>query len=159
MNSVDNKRVGVAFLAALAGLLAALALVAGPAAGLDSGGANASDDSVASGAAVARNDSVASGDAVAIDDSASSGCATARDDSTASGGVCPPPAAEIQKEKLVTRRAVPSAQPARAQRVSKLAFTGPGDVVPLVAVGGGLLLTGVLLTSLASDQRRRVLGP
>ena len=88
-----NRRATKSLLAVVAGLVGMVAFLAGPAAANDtgdhtshtSGGAFASDGSVASGTAVAIDDSTASGDAVAIDGSVASGCSTAVRDSTASG--------------------------------------------------------------------------
>jgi hypothetical protein len=82
----------MSLLAVVAGLVGMVAFLAGPASAdagsqdpLTSGGAFASDGSVASGTAVAIRESTASGDAVAIDGSVASGCSTAVRESTASG--------------------------------------------------------------------------
>ncbi len=87
-----KRRATMSLLAVVAGLVGMVAFLAGPAAAdshhhdpLTSGGAFASEGSVASGTAVAINDSTASGDAVAIDGSVASGCSTATRESTASG--------------------------------------------------------------------------
>ena len=87
-----KRRATMSLLAVVAGLVGMVAFLAGPAAaddghhdGMTSGGAFASNGSVASGTAVAMNDSTASGDAVAIDGSVASGCSTATQWSTASG--------------------------------------------------------------------------
>ena len=103
----STKTMRTTMLAALAGVVAVLGLLAGPAGAQTSGpgtsgGALATNDSVASGTCVAtndsvcsgsgsaRNDSTSSGEAVAIDGSVASGCSTAIDDSTASGADCAP---------------------------------------------------------------------
>ena len=81
----------MSLLAVVAGLVGMVAFLAGPASADDSwtsGGAFASDGSVASGSGTAINDSTASGDAVAIDGSVASGCSKAVLDSTASGADC-----------------------------------------------------------------------
>lgn len=92
-----NRRATKSLLAVVAGLVGMVAFLAGPAvadghhhdhSGLTSGGAFASDGSVASGSGTAINDSTASGDAVAIDGSVGSGCSTAVRHSTASGADC-----------------------------------------------------------------------
>jgi hypothetical protein len=112
-----TRATGASVLIALGGLLAALMLMAGPAAadghgggghggrghptGLHSGDAVAVDDSTASGGCFAAHGSVCSGSGVAIDNSTSSGdavalhgsvasgCSFAAHESTASGGDCP----------------------------------------------------------------------
>ena len=99
----SSKTMRTTVLAALAGVVAVLGLLAGPAGAQTtnaprsgpgtSGGALATNDSVASGTCVAiddsvcsgsgsaRNDSTSSGDAHAVDGSVASGCSTAVDDS------------------------------------------------------------------------------
>ena len=90
----SKRRTGLGV--ALAGLVAALGLLAGPAGAQTtssptvSGGARATNHSVASGRALADDHSTASGDAVARRGSVASGCSTAVDDSTASGADCAP---------------------------------------------------------------------
>ncbi len=153
---IDTKRAGVGFVAAVAGVLTLLFLGAGPAAGLESGEANASDRSVASGAAVAEDGSVASGSAVAKHGSVSSGCATAVDKSTASGGEpCPAAAApEVAEPEVVQKhRRIPTAGPAQARRVDRLAFTGP-RVAPLAAAGTLAMVVGGAMVLATSDRRR-----
>ena len=86
----DTRRAG-ALVVALGGVVAVLALMAGPAAanehtsGHTSGGAVATGGSVASGDAHAANGSTASGDSTAVNGSTASGDATAVNGSTASG--------------------------------------------------------------------------
>jgi hypothetical protein len=147
---------------AIAGVAAVVGLLAGPAGAQTSGpstsgGARATNDSVASGTCVAIDDSVCSGSGLAVDDSTSSGsatardgstssgCATAIDDSTASGSPCPPTTAGPTTTRpgpggtTATTRAG-TASPARA-----LALTGSttGDLAGLavlaLAVGAGLV--------------------
>ena len=83
----DTRRAG-ALLVALGGVVAVLALMAGPASAQTSGGAVATDGSVASGDAHAARGSTASGDATAVNGSVASGCSTAINNSTASGDDC-----------------------------------------------------------------------
>ena len=80
---------------AIAGAAAVIGLLAGPAGAQTSGpstsgGARATNNSVASGSGLADDNSVSSGSAVARRGSVASGCATAIDDSTASGANCAP---------------------------------------------------------------------
>src|SRR5437763_9357448 len=94
----DTRRAG-AFLVALGGAVAVLALLAGPAGAQTTttvfppnipAGSTAIDNSVSSGTAFAQRNSTASGDAVAVDNSTASGCADAARNSTASGDDCGP---------------------------------------------------------------------
>ena len=121
-----TRATGASVLTALGGLVAALMLMAGPAAAeghgghggghdptaLHSGDAKAIHDSTASGGCLAAHGSVCSGSGVAIDNSTSSGdavavggsvasgCSTAVHESTASGGdPCP-------RERGVTKKVV-----------------------------------------------------
>jgi hypothetical protein len=159
-------------LAAAGGLL-----LAGPAGAQTSGpgtsgGARATNDSVASGTCVAVNDSVcsgsgtaandstASGSAVAVDGSVSSGCATAVNDSTASGAPCPPATTATTRPPApggggggtggggttAARPATPSA--ATAGRT--LALTG-SSTGPLALTGALVVLAGALLVKAARD--------
>lgn len=139
----------------LVGLLA-WTLMAGPASanGHGSGIAVADNHSVASGEAGAWNGSTASGDAVAVDGSVASGCSLAIDHSTASGGVCP----DKKKHEAPAphKKVVGEAAPAQAVKVSKLAFTGPSDVAPLLALATALLLMGATLVALSSKRDEAV---
>jgi hypothetical protein len=115
MERKTRRATGASVLIAFGGLVAALMLMAGPAAadahggghggghptGLRSGDAVAVHDSTASGGCFAAHGSVCSGSGVAIDNSTSSGdavalhgsvasgCSVAAHESTASGGDCP----------------------------------------------------------------------
>ena len=152
--------------AAVFGLLAAPAgaQTSGPG---TSGGALATDDSVASGTCVAIDDSVCSGSGSAVDDSTSSGaahardesvasgCSTAIDDSTASGADCrrTPPVRHGDKDKDKDKDTVrtgtgggATARPAAATTGRTLALTGSstGEMAGLaglaLASGGALVL-------------------
>ena len=125
---------------ALSTTVAVLALLAGPAgAQTVSGGANASNGSVASGTATAKNGSDASGSAVADNGSTASGCSTANNQSTTSGSPCP------------TVATPPAAKPAGATSAS-LAFTGSWTA-PMLAMAALAMAFGAFL--LVSTSKRR----
>ena len=162
----DTRRAG-AFLVALGSAIAVLALVAGPASAQTSGGAIATDGSVASGSADASRNSTASGDAVARDNSVASGCSTALRNSTASGDDCE---VERVKKKEEEKRVVsapsggavvgvgggaPTAR-AAAPTAARLALTGSWSA-PLAAVAALAIALGALLVVSASDRRRLTL--
>ena len=162
-----KMRVRTTMAVALAGVLAVLVLAAGPAGAQrsgpgTSGGALATDDSVASGTCVAIDDSVCSGSGTAVDDSTSSGaahardgsvssgCATAIDDSTASGANCPRTPDKDHKDKT-PHKARPggtggaTARPAAATTGRTLALTGASSAelagfAALALVAGGALV-------------------
>ncbi|MFN2505911.1 MAG: hypothetical protein ABR540_17070 [Acidimicrobiales bacterium] len=152
------------FPAALGGVVAVLALLAGPASAQTSGDAYAENGSVASGSADARNNSTASGDATAVNGSTASGCSTAINTSTASGDDCDADKKRDHKDdgkdhdgkdhdgKGHRPAGIGGATPARATTAS-LALTGswtaPLAVTAAVATGLGLLL---LIST--SDRRR-----
>ncbi len=163
-----NRLARTSFLTVLAGLVGAMALLAGPAHALESGGAYAEDDSVASGGAVAIDGSVASGGsfaahgstasgtAVAVGGSVASGCSVAVHDSTASGAPCPEKEVVehevvVDKDKDHGRRAVEAA-PARVTTARRsLAVTG-SSTDTLAMAAGGMLLFGAALV--AASRRR-----
>ena len=171
-----NRLARTSFLTVLAGLVGAMALLVGPAQALESGGAFAEDDSVASGDAVAINgsvasgssfaadDSTASGDSVAVGGSVASGCSTAVNDSTASGAPCevtvhPIPDVDhdgdkghkVDKDR--DHRAAPvRATTARATTARRaLAVTGSSTDTLAMAAGGMLFFGAVLV---AASRRR-----
>jgi hypothetical protein len=159
-----KRRATMSLLAVVAGLVGMVAFLAGPAAaddathhgdghssghghdGLASGGAFASDGSVASGSAVAINDSTASGDAVAIDGSVASGCSTALRDSTASGADCKDKHHKA-KHGHDGHDGHKDAGPAHAVGGASLALTGDSSAsmvqMALVAFFAGLALVAV----------------
>ena len=157
----DTRRAG-AFLVALGGVVALLALWASPAAadghhhhGPVSGGAVAIDGSVASGSAHAADDSTASGDATAVDGSVASGCSTAIDDSTASGdGKCDRKHVkhDDKDHHAKPKAAVAAAKPAAATS-ARLALTGTssGQLAALAALA---VAFGVVLVVWTADRRR-----
>ena len=167
-----NRLARTSFLTVLAGLVGAMALLAGPAHALESGEAFAADDSVASGGAIAIDGSVASGNAVAIDDSTASGdavavhgsvasgCSTAILESTASGSDCavevhevpPGPRHDLDKAKHHGRRPAVRAAPARVTTARQtLAVTGSSTETLAIAAGGMLLFGAALV---AASRRR-----
>jgi hypothetical protein len=153
---------------AIAGTAAVVGLLAGPAGAQTSGpgtsgGARATNDSVASGTCVATNDSTcsgsgsatndstSSGSAVARDGSTASGCALAIDDSTASGGAtsvggatgsAPQPPCPTGGTTPTTVR--PGAGPA-SPTTGRLALTGSTSQDLAVAAFGALAAGGVLV--------------
>jgi hypothetical protein len=166
-----TKRFSMAMLAASVGALAVLMAPVGPAVaqtGLTSGGAVATDGSVASGTAEAHDGSVASGDAVAVDystasgeavavdGSVASGCSTAVDNSTTSGGACPVPSivqafsVPVADSPATPAASAPAASAAPA--VGTLARTG-SSTGPLVAVGVAAVLAGLALVGRPSRRR------
>jgi hypothetical protein len=159
-----NKRVRTTMAVALAGVAAVVGLLAAPA-GADSsgyhtsGGARATDDSVASGRCVAIddsvcsgsglavNDSTSSGSAVARDGSVSSGCATAVDDSTASGAPCPEAKKKLAKDKDKAPHGVggaTAARPAAATAGRTLALTGDSTAT-MAALAALALVVGAAM--------------
>src|SRR5437763_1628738 len=111
----DKRRAG-AFLVALGGAVAVLALLAGPAGAQTTttvfppnipAGSTAIDNSVSSGTGFAQRNSDASGDAVAVDNSTASGCADAARNSTASGDDCGP-ATTVRGATTTTRPSTPT---------------------------------------------------
>jgi len=153
-----NRRATKSLLAVVAGLVGMVAFLAGPAAANDtgdhtshtSGGAFASDGSVASGTAVAIDDSTASGDAVAIDGSVASGCSTAVRDSTASGA----DHCKSDRHKVADTDTRKDAGPAKATSGASLALTGSSSSsmvqMALVAFFAGLAI--VALTNVFRRQ-------
>jgi hypothetical protein len=173
----DTRRAG-AFLVALGGAVAVLAFMAGPAfadpdpTSRTSGGAIATDGSVASGSAHATDDSVASGDATAVDDSVASGCSTAIDDSTASGDDCDRKKKDDDKDKDKDKKPVvhrPSGggggggggvgggatRAAAGTTAARLALTGTWSI-QLTALAALAVVLGALLVVSASERRRAV---
>ena len=143
--TTDTRRAG-AFLVALSTTVAVLALLAGPAgAQTVSGGANASNGSVASGTAQATNGSDASGSAVANNGSTASGCSTANNQSTTSGGPCPTTAAA---RPAGTATATPAAATA-----ARLALTGSWTA-PMLAMAALAMAFGAFLLVSTSNRRR-----
>ena len=155
---------------AIAGAAAVIGLLAGPVTAQTSGpgtsgGARATNDSVASGTCVAIDDSVCSGSGLAVDDSTSSGsaiardgsvasgCATAIDDSTASGAPCPPATTVTTRPPTPTTRppgitpttARPGAPTAAAGRTLALTGTSSAELAGLagVALAAGGVLVGI----------------
>ncbi len=166
MDTHTKRSTGLPVLTVVVSMVVALLVFfAGPASAEKSGGANADDSSVASGTAQADDHSVASGAARADDGSVSSGCAEATDDSTASGGVCEKKKQvpeEKKKPHVVTPKGgggnLPTAGPAEARRVDRLAFTGP-RVGPELALAGAMLLMGAALLAAGAERRRPARAP
>ncbi|MFN2505912.1 MAG: hypothetical protein ABR540_17075 [Acidimicrobiales bacterium] len=168
----DTRRAG-AFLVAVGGVVAMLALLAGPAAAQTSGDAWAADGSVASGSAdarnnstasgdaTARNNSTASGDATAVNGSTASGCSTAINTSTASGDDCDDHKKRDHKDKDDGKdhdgkghrpAGIGGATPARATTAS-LALTGSWTA-PMAALAALAVALGTVLLLSTSDRRR-----
>ena len=165
----QTRRAG-AFLVALGSAVAVLALLAGPASAQQtSGGATATDGSVASGDAHASRNSTASGDATAINNSTASGCSTAINNSTASGDdTCGP---TTTRPTTATTRppagggttggttgggggaGTTTAGPATATTAARLAFTGSWSA-PIAAMAALAIALGAWLLVAASDRRR-----
>lgn len=150
-----RTRVGTG-LVVLAGAVAVLALVAGPAGAQTSGGAVATNGSVASGDAHANNNSTASGDATAANNSTASGCSTAINNSTASGGDCGPPTPPPTRVAVVTGGGAggggtsggggtTTARPAAT--TGRLAVTGDWSAELAMAAAGCVVLGGLLLAA------------
>ena len=158
---MTKMRVRTTLGVALAGMAAVLGLLVSPAGAQNtsapgaSGGARATNDSVASGTCVAVSastcsgsgsavdDSVSSGSAVARDGSTASGCATAINDSTASGAPCPPVPTTVTHRP--DRPSGPTARAATPTAARSLALTGSssGELAGLALVA--LALGGVLV--------------
>jgi hypothetical protein len=148
---------------AIAGMATVIGLAAGPATAQmtgpnTSGGARATNDSVASGTCVAIDDSVCSGSGSAVDDSTSSGashardgstssgCATAVDESTASGSPCPP----AGPATTVTTRpggSTATTRPGTASPPRALALTGSSSTDLALLAFGALALGGLLVAA------------
>ena len=183
--TTTSMRVRTTLAGVVVGAAAVFGLVAVPAGAQTSGpgtsgGALATDDSVASGTCVAIDNSVCSGSGSAIDDSTSSGaaharddsvssgCATAIDDSTASGANCPrrvPPTTDRHGDKGDkgdkgtggSRGAVgggTTARPATATAGRSLALTG-SSTGKLAGLAGLALASGGALVLVS---RRRPAG-
>ena len=170
MDTYTKRSTGLPVLTVVVSVVAALLVFfAGPASaaksdgrsGGRSGGANADDTSVASGTAQADDHSVASGAARADNGSVSSGCAEATDDSTASGGVCEKAKKQPEQKKkppVVTPKGgggggnLPTAGPAEARQVNRLAFTG-SPVGPELALAVAMLLLGAALMAAGAERR------
>ena len=154
----QTRRAG-AFLVALGGAVAVLALLAGPASAQatsqTSGGALATGGSVASGEAVARNNSTASGDAVAIDNSTASGCSTAINNSTASGADGCGPAPTTPRPPTGGGGGGGGAAGGGTTTAARLAVTGSWSA-PMLALAALAVAFGAWLMVAASDRRRAV---
>jgi hypothetical protein len=168
MTMTSSKTMRTTVLAALAGVVALLGLLAGPAGAQTaasptvSGGARATNDSVASGTCVAtndsvcsgsgsaRNDSTSSGDAVAVDGSVASGCSTAVDDSTASGADCAP-----VRVTTVVPPGAPGGTAARTATTGQLARTGADLDALAASAAASVVMGGVFL---ALGRRRKPAG-
>ena len=167
-----TRATGASVLIALGGLVAALMLLASPAAAdpssqrsgdavavdnsTASGGCLAAHGSVCSGSGVAIDGSTSSGDAVAIGGSVASGCSVAVEGSTASGGECPTaahkPPPPRPKAPVVTG-GEEAAGVATVTETTELAFTG-STTGPLAAAGFAALVLGSLLVLVGSERRR-----
>ena len=156
----DTRRAG-ALLVALGGVVAVLALMAGPASAQTSGGAVATDGSVASGDAHATRNSTASGDATAVNGSTASGCSTAINNSTASGDDC-----EVTRTTVTTRPTTATTRPATGggattggggaaagATTARLALTGSWSL-QLTAMAALALALGATMLVSASERRR-----
>ncbi len=151
MDTHTKRPTGLPVLTAVVSVVAALLVfLAGPASAERSGTARADDSSVASGTARAEDNSVASG------------AARAEDNSVASGGAAP-----VDKDKDKDKEPdhkkphvvhkgggrLPTAAPAQARQVERLAFTGP-RVGPELALATALVLAGAALMAAGAERRR-----
>ena len=145
----ETRRAGACLLA-LGSVVAVLTLLAGPAGAQTSGGAVATDGSVASGEAHASRNSTASGESTAINNSTASGCSTATNGSTASGDDS---CARRTPPTTVRPPTPPGGGGGATATAGRLALTGSWST-PMIAMAALAIAIGALLVVAGSDRRR-----